>query len=71
MLNYFPLAGASQLGKVSLVKMSAEKQLGEKQIEVDFKILNTMQIEKMFLLIKKIFNKFLHFVAHYFLSPNF
>ena len=51
--------------------MSAEKQLGEKHIEVDFKILNTIQKEKIFLLIIQKFNKFLHFVAHYFLSTNF
>ena len=71
MLKYFPLPDASQLGKVSLVKVSAEKQLCEKHIEVDFKILNTIQKEKMSLLIIKIFNKVLHFVAQYFLSPNF
>ena len=63
MLKYCPLADASHLGEVSLVKVSAEKQLGQSTLRQTSKNLNTIQKENMFLLIIKIFNRFLHFVA--------
>ena len=44
------------VGEMLLVKVSAKKKT---------------IVEKIFLLIIKKINKFLHFVAHYFLSPNF
>ena len=52
-------------------KVVGRKTIREKHIEVDFKKFNYYTKRKKFLLIIKIFNKFLHFVAHYFLSPNF
>ena len=39
------------------------KTIREKHIEVDFTFLNTIQKEKMFLLIIKIFNKFFAFCS--------